>query len=140
MSLIGAPWISRHRRGLRPLVYHILCQGPKTGAELMDDIERMSRGFWRPSPGSIYPLLEEMTRDGVVKRGAEGRYSLTAPAAAERGWGPGRFGPRSVDDAVVELRGLLSYLEDLKRSRSEEFQHGLPAMKEIASRLAQIAE
>jgi len=121
------------------LIYHLLGQGPKSGAELMDEVERLSRGFWRPSPGSVYPLLEEMTRDGVLKRGADGRYSLTAPAAAERGGGLGRFGPRNVEEAVVELRGLVAYLEDLKQARASEFEHGLPAMREIAARLASIA-
>ena len=140
MSLMGPPWISHHRRGLRPLVYHLLGQGPKSGAELMDDIERLSRGFWRPSPGSVYPLLEEMTREGVVKRAADGRYSLAGAAAPERAWGPGRFGPRNVDEAVVELRGIVAFLEDLKRSRTGDFEHGLPAMKEAAARLATIME
>lgn len=105
----------------------------------MDDIERLSRGFWRPSPGSIYPLLEEMTQDGVIKRGADGRYALTGPAIPERGWGPGRFGPRNVDEAVGELRGLAAFLDDLKRSRASEFEQGLPALREVAARLADLA-
>jgi len=140
MSFMGAPWMSRHRRGLRPLVYHLLSQGPRSGAELMDDIERLSRGFWRPSPGSIYPLLEEMTKDGVIKRGEDGRYALVGAATPERGWGPGRFGPRNVDEAVAELRGLVSYLEDLKQSRAGEFQQGLAAMKEVVARLQHATE
>ncbi len=132
--------MSRHRRGLRPLVCHLLSQGPKTGAELIDEIERLSRGFWRPSPGSVYPLLEEMTRDGAVRRGQDGRYSLTATAGAERGWGPGHFGPRNVEEAVVELRGIVAFLEDLKTSRADEFARSVGAMKEIADRLVRIAE
>jgi hypothetical protein len=131
--------MSRHRRGLRPLVFHLLSQGPRSGAELMDDIERVSRGFWRPSPGSIYPLLDEMAQEGVVKKGPDGRYSLAGAASRERGWGPGRSGPRNVDEAVVELRGLVAYLEDLKQTRSSEFEHGLPAMKDVAERLQRIA-
>jgi Transcriptional regulator PadR-like family len=139
MSLTGAPWISRHRRGLRPLVYHLLSQGPKSGAELMDEIERLSRGFWRPSPGSVYPMLEEMARDGVVKRAADGRYTLTAPTPFGGFGGPGRSGPRTVEEALVELRGLVAYLEDLKHSRASEFAQGLPAMKEVAAKLASIS-
>ncbi|HTT15883.1 MAG TPA: PadR family transcriptional regulator [Thermoplasmata archaeon] len=139
MSLLGAPWMGRHRRGLRPLVYHLLSQGPKTGAELMDEIEHLSRGFWRPSPGSIYPLLEEMTRDGAVRKGTDGRYALTAGAGPERGWAPGRVGPRNVEEALVELRGLVAFLEDLKSSRSGEFDKATPEMKDVAERLARIA-
>ena len=137
MSRFGPPWISRHRRGLRPLVYHLLSQGPRSGAELMDDIERLSRGFWRPSPGSIYPLLEEMTHDGVIRKGSDGRYALTDPTV-ERHWGPGRFGPRSVDEAASELRGLVAYLEDLKTSHADEFAKAAASMREARDRLSQI--
>jgi hypothetical protein len=138
MSSFGAPWLSRHRRGLRPLVYHILSQGPKSGAELMDDIERFSRGFWRPSPGSVYPLLDEMAQEGTVRRGADGRYALTV-GASRSAHVPGRFGPRNVEEAVTELRGLVAYLEDLKSSRAEEFGKAVPAMKDVADRLGRIA-
>jgi hypothetical protein len=138
--LVGPPWVSRHRRGLRPLVYHLLGRGPRSGAELMDDIERLSRGFWRPSPGSIYPLLEEMARDGVLKRGSDGRYALASPAPSDRSWGPGRFAPRNVEEAVRELGGLVAYLEDLKNLRASEFDHGRPALKDVVSRLERLAE
>lgn len=138
MPLMGPPWMSRHRRGLRPLIYHLLSQGPRTGAELMDEIERFSRGFWRPSPGSVYPLLEEMTQDGVLRRSPDGRYSLANLAGGERGWGPGRFGPRTVDEAVAELKGVVAYLEDLKTSRADEFAKALATMKDVASRLDRI--
>jgi len=106
----------------------------------MDEIERLSRGFWRPSPGSVYPLLDEMTQEGVLKRASDGKYSLSASPAHERGWGPGRFGPRNVDEAIVELRGLVAYLEDLKQSRTSEFEQGLPAMKDVAGKLVAITE
>jgi len=130
--------MSRHRRGLRPLVYHLLSQGPRSGAELMDDIERMSRGFWRPSPGSVYPLLDEMTQEGLLKKGADGRYSLVPGNSPDRAWGPGKFGPRTVEEAVVELRGLVAYLEDLKQSRAGEFEQGLAGIKEVSARLSKI--
>jgi Transcriptional regulator PadR-like family len=103
----------------------------------MDDIERLSRGYWRPSPGSVYPLLEEMTHEGVIRKGADGRYALTAPAA-ERHWGPGRFGPRSVDEATAELRGLVAYLEDLKTSHAEEFAKAVASMREARDRLSKV--
>ncbi len=105
----------------------------------MDDIERFSRGFWRPSPGSVYPLLDEMARDGTIRRGSDGKYSLAAATGTGHSWGPGRFGPRTVDEAVAELRGLVSYLEDLKTSRAEEFGKAVPAMKDVAERLGRIA-
>ncbi|MFB6469639.1 MAG: PadR family transcriptional regulator [Vulcanisaeta sp. AZ3] len=56
------------RRGLKYLILYLLSsRGPMTGAQIIDEIERLSMGFWRPSPGSIYPALEELESDGLIK-------------------------------------------------------------------------
>ena len=64
--------------------YHVLealSQKPMSGSELMDDIERHTGGFWKPSPGSIYPLLSWLQDNGYIKElPAENglkRYELT---------------------------------------------------------------
>ncbi len=106
----------------------------------MDDVERFSRGFWRPSPGSVYPLLDEMAQEGTIRRGADGKYALTAPTGTGHTWGPGRFGPRTVDEAVAELRGLVSYLEDLRSSRADDFGKAASAMKDVADRLSRMSQ
>ena len=66
-------WGMHRRRGLRMGVLSILARGPKNGAEIMNSIEEMSQGWWRPSPGSIYPLLESLLQEGSVARRADGR-------------------------------------------------------------------
>ena len=43
---------------LRHIVLNILKQGPRSGSELMEEIEFYTD--WRPSPGSIYPLLSNL--------------------------------------------------------------------------------
>jgi DNA-binding PadR family transcriptional regulator len=51
-----------------------------SGYDLMQHIEEET-GFWRPSPGSIYPLLAAMEAAGLIHSRAEGDkkiYSLTA--------------------------------------------------------------
>jgi len=64
--------------------YHVLealSQKPMSGSELMDDIEGHTGGFWKPSPGSIYPLLSWLQDNGYIKElPAENglkRYELT---------------------------------------------------------------
>ena len=64
--------------------YHVLealNQKPMSGSELMDEIERHTGGFWKPSPGSIYPLLAWLQDNGYIKElPAENglkRYELT---------------------------------------------------------------
>jgi DNA-binding PadR family transcriptional regulator len=52
-----------------------------SGSELMDELERRTGGFWKPSPGSIYPLLNWLQEKGYIKElPAENgfkRYELT---------------------------------------------------------------
>jgi DNA-binding PadR family transcriptional regulator len=52
-----------------------------SGSELMDDIERHTGGFWKPSPGSIYPLLSWLQDNGYIKElpveNGLKRYELT---------------------------------------------------------------
>jgi DNA-binding PadR family transcriptional regulator len=64
--------------------YHVLealSQKPMSGSELMDDIEKHTGGFWKPSPGSIYPLLSWLQDNGYIKELAVEnglkRYELT---------------------------------------------------------------
>ena len=72
-------------RGMLPLfLLTLLRNRPFHGIDLMRSIEEMSEGTWKPSPGSVYPLLRRLERDGLVKgkwhrsRGAPKRvYRLT---------------------------------------------------------------
>ena len=64
--------------------YHVLealNEKPMSGSELMEEIENHSGGFWKPSPGSIYPLLAWLQDNGGVKELPQEnglkRYELT---------------------------------------------------------------
>ena len=78
-------------RGLLPLFFlTILRDRPLHGIDLMRAIEEMSDGTWKPSPGSVYPLLRRLERDGLIRgkwersRGAPKRvYRLTARGRAD---------------------------------------------------------
>jgi DNA-binding PadR family transcriptional regulator len=71
------------RRGRVPdLLLAALLDGPAHGYELMDRLEAFSGGNWRPSPGSVYPLLQVFEDQGLVERQqAQGRrvFALTEP-------------------------------------------------------------
>jgi DNA-binding PadR family transcriptional regulator len=52
------------------LRYHVLealNQKPMSGSELMESIEKHTGGSWKPSPGSIYPLLNWLQEKGFIK-------------------------------------------------------------------------
>jgi DNA-binding PadR family transcriptional regulator len=50
--------------------YHVLqalSEQPMSGSELMDSIEKHTGGNWKPSPGSIYPLLSYLQDNAYIK-------------------------------------------------------------------------
>ena len=57
---IGVP-----RGLLRHLSFQFLKEEPMSGSEIVDKIEVHTD--WRPSPGSIYPLLSHMQEVGLIK-------------------------------------------------------------------------
>ena len=65
--------------------YHVLealNEKPMSGSELMEEIEKHTGGFWKPSPGSIYPLLSWLQDNGYIKElpteNGLKRYELTS--------------------------------------------------------------
>lgn len=140
MTAWSEMWVSKKRRGLRGWVLVSLGRGAKNGAELMDEMERMSGGWWRPSPGSVYPLLEELSKDGLVQKRDDGRYELAAKGREGFGWTFGAVGPRSPEDALRELSGLVSFLEDLGGSEKSRIDSVRDRLREVAARLTRLAQ
>jgi len=66
---------------IRYHVLEVLNQRPMSGSEIMDEIENRTGGFWKPSPGSIYPLLAWLQDNGYIKElpieNGLKRYELT---------------------------------------------------------------
>ncbi len=69
-------------RGLLKLaIARLLRDNEMSGMDIMDTLEQQSGGAWRPSPGSIYPLLSQMEELGwieaVAREGRTKTYRLT---------------------------------------------------------------
>ena len=67
---------------IRYQVLEALSEKPMSGSEIMDEIEKRTSGHWKPSPGSIYPLLAWLQDNGYVTElesheGGMKRYQLT---------------------------------------------------------------
>jgi DNA-binding PadR family transcriptional regulator len=52
---------------IRYQVLEALNEKPMSGSEIMEEIEKRTGGFWKPSPGSIYPLLAWLQDNGCIK-------------------------------------------------------------------------
>ena len=58
----------RMRRGdVRAAILVLLAEQPFNGYGLMQEVEERSGGDWRPSPGSVYPALQQLEDEGLVR-------------------------------------------------------------------------
>ncbi|MGD6852001.1 MAG: PadR family transcriptional regulator [Candidatus Bathyarchaeia archaeon] len=132
----------RRRGSLRTWVYSILQQAPKNGAEIINQIETASQGNWRPSPGSIYPLLDELCKEGSIAKQEDGRYEITDRGKQEFEWPYNTIArqPRSIEDVVGEMNSYLSYLEDLKRMDPTKITSNIAKLKTFRDRLTTVID
>jgi DNA-binding PadR family transcriptional regulator len=68
------------RGDVRAAILALLREGPRTGYQVMSDIEERSAGAWRPSPGAVYPALAQLADEGLIvgtESGGRRTYSLT---------------------------------------------------------------
>jgi DNA-binding PadR family transcriptional regulator len=136
-------WAKRSHKGLRRWVLYIVRDSPKSGAEIMDVMEANLQGWWRPSPGSIYPLLKNMVTEGVLSRSQDDRYALTQAGReeVEHPWpwfGDRGPAPRSVEGALEVLSSYTSYLEDLARNKSADVSANAGNIRELGNRLTKL--
>ena len=61
----GKPKVSRG--DVRVAILHLLAEEPMHGYQIMQEISDRTDGLWRPSPGSIYPTLQQLEDEGLVK-------------------------------------------------------------------------
>ncbi|MCI4318541.1 MAG: PadR family transcriptional regulator [Thermoplasmata archaeon] len=107
----------------------------------MDDIEGMSQGWWRPSPGSIYPMLEDMVTDGLIEKLPDGRYQLSEKSKDAVGFPLfGARSPRTVSEVLSELRGYVAYLEDVGRTDPSRLTTERAKLDELAQRLSALGK
>lgn len=108
----GPPGRGRHGRGpgrrgrgprasrgdIRAAILALLAEEPMHGYQVMREINERSGGVWRPSPGSIYPTLQQLQDEDLVTsaespRGRrlfsltdEGREAATAASGERAPW------------------------------------------------------
>jgi DNA-binding PadR family transcriptional regulator len=97
------------RRGkVRPLILAVLHDEPMHGYQVMQELESRTGGRWRPSAGTIYPTLQQLEDEGLVRtEESDGRkvYRLTDEGRAEaeaspltrHPWFSGKPGQDAVD-------------------------------------------
>ena len=60
------------RRGdVRSAILDVLAVEPMNGYQIIQQIAERSSGAWKPSPGSVYPTVQQLEDEGLVE-GTEG--------------------------------------------------------------------
>ncbi|WP_084219382.1 PadR family transcriptional regulator [Spirillospora albida] len=64
-----APWGrgGKARKGnVRAAILVLLDEEPRNGYQLIQEIAERSGGAWRPSPGAVYPALQQLADEGLI--------------------------------------------------------------------------
>ena len=137
--------------GLRFMILHILEHGPKTGSEVMESIQwhreqiqqvlephqkyqgnqvkkNESLTSFKPSSGSIYPMLKKLVAEGLIIKREDGKYELTEIGyeTTNRIVGsqiqhsltePIDRSAIAIETALNEIDSYISFLEDIKKEK-----------------------
>ncbi|MCY7419019.1 MAG: PadR family transcriptional regulator [Chloroflexi bacterium] len=98
------------RRGeIRTAILALLVESPMHGYQIITELSERSGGDWRPSAGSVYPTLQQLTDEGLVgdeERDGRRVYELTETGRVEAAKSAGATPPwQSADkDGSPDLR------------------------------------
>jgi DNA-binding PadR family transcriptional regulator len=110
--------VQRAKRGdVRAAALALLAEGPMNGYQIIQEISERSGGVWRPSPGSVYPALQQLEDEGLIRaeagEGGRRAYVLTddgrhyADAHPEELDAPWDAVTGHAGGAAVEMRKLI---------------------------------
>ncbi|WP_374058170.1 PadR family transcriptional regulator [Marinitenerispora sediminis] len=141
----GAP---RARRGdVRTGILLLLAEEPRSGYEIIREGRERSHGAWRPSPGSVYPMLQQLEDEGLVRpaeNAGEGRrrpFELTEEGRryveehADELTPPWEAAAEQYADTPAEYAELGTLAMQLSATVMQVVQSGTPDQVERATRL-----
>ena len=109
----------------------LLAETPANGYSLIGQISDRTDGRWRPSPGSVYPVLRQLTEEGLVKSEGDDHAGFTITEAgkafvtehqdqASKVWQNGQAISEAQEQLHQSLRKLMGATRELSESGSDE--------------------
>ena len=103
------------RGDIRAAILTLLAEEPMHGYQIIQVISERSGGNWTPSPGSVYPTLQQLEDEGLIEPAASesGRrvFALTEAGkeaqTADTTPAPWEEAADGADNDLVELRNLV---------------------------------
>jgi DNA-binding PadR family transcriptional regulator len=114
---------------LRPQIIQLFQQEPMNGVDIMNRLQDMSHGWYRPSPGAIYPLLEQLEKEGLITKNKDGKYELTSAYADQSGVGD------DLTSALSAMESNTSFIEDLLRADPGRLSKCRDRIEKVTKRL-----
>src|SRR5271154_488701 len=75
----------RARRGdIRTAALMLLAEEPRNGYQIMQEVQERSGGIWSPSPGSVYPALQQLEDEALIRTQEDDGRKLFAITDAGR--------------------------------------------------------
>ena len=119
---------------LRLLVLGLIAEAPRHGYDIIRDLHDRFQGAYRPSPGSIYPILQTLAEAGLVTSEMHGRQRLFAVSDEGRAYlaeqraelaainaqlaeAARPIGDSAIGEAIQALRAAL--YEKLRKTRAQ---------------------
>ncbi|RAJ42782.1 PadR family transcriptional regulator [Kitasatospora sp. SolWspMP-SS2h] len=132
---------------MRASLLALLRERPMHGYEMITEIGERTGGVWRPSPGSVYPTLQMLEEEGLIKANEESGkklFELTEQGLAEAeraGESPWDEAGRQGDwEAVQEVGTALAAVDQAVRQvmatgTEEQRAKGLAVLAEAKKKL-----
>jgi DNA-binding PadR family transcriptional regulator len=102
------------RRGdIRAAILALLAESPMHGYQIIQELTERTEGVWRPSPGSVYPTLQQLEDEDLVtpaeSESGKRVFTLTETGreTAATNPAPWQSVAGEADDALVSLRELV---------------------------------
>jgi DNA-binding PadR family transcriptional regulator len=117
------------RRGdIRTAALLLLAEEPRNGYQIMQEVQERSEGAWHPSPGSVYPALQQLEDEGLIRSseggGGTGKvFELTDAGRAN-------LGDRGADAPAP--------WEQMSGNVSDQARELAGTMREVAGAFAQV--
>jgi DNA-binding PadR family transcriptional regulator len=131
----GGPGRGRRGRGnVRAAVLALLTEEPRHGYSIMTELTDRSGGLWKPSPGSVYPVLQQLQDEGLVSVAeSDGRRVFTLTDAGQtyvaehadelrEPWNVGDHGPRQRVKGLMHAAGALAVAVEQVARLSDDAQ------------------
>jgi DNA-binding PadR family transcriptional regulator len=145
MGGAGGPGFRRGRKArrgdVRTAALLLLAEEPRNGYQIMQELEERSGGAWRPSAGSIYPALQLLEDEGLIRsEEIDGRKLLQLTDAGrklveERARDQPAPWDELAGDVSDDARAIMKAMREAMVAASQVIQTGSEAQRAEARKL-----